>query len=138
MAAKLSGARRHRRQLGRDGLVALARRHHGVAEHLADDLVGEGAREGGLSGQHLVEHGAQLVHVTALGEGARRYVTGEFSSLGTNLVIVIPGRSETTGASPALFAGETPRDLTVADAAALTRSALVSMVTPLQPGGRNR
>ncbi|MGD9341611.1 MAG: ABC transporter permease, partial [Chromatiales bacterium] len=77
---------------------------------------------------------AAVMVLTALGEGARRYVTGEFSSLGTNLVIVIPGRSETTGASPALFAGETPRDLTVADAAALTRSALVSRVAPIMVG----
>ncbi|PLX55431.1 MAG: peptide ABC transporter permease, partial [Chromatiales bacterium] len=38
------------------------------------------------------------------------------------------------GASPALFAGETPRDLTVADAAALTRSALVSRVAPIMVG----
>lgn len=77
---------------------------------------------------------AAVMVLTALGEGARRYVTGEFASLGTNLVIVIPGRSETTGASPALFAGETPRDLTVADAAALTRSALVSRVAPIMVG----
>ena len=77
---------------------------------------------------------AAVMVLTALGEGARRYVTGEFASLGTNLVIVIPGRSETTGASPALFAGETPRDLTVADAAALTRSALVSKVAPIMVG----
>jgi putative ABC transport system permease protein len=77
---------------------------------------------------------AAVVVLTALGEGARRYVTGEFASLGTNLVIVIPGRSETTGASPALFAGETPRDLTVADAEALTRSALVNQVAPIMVG----
>jgi hypothetical protein len=38
---------------------------------------------------------AAVVMLTALGEGARRYVTGEFSSLGTNLVMVFPGRSET-------------------------------------------
>nr|MDH4382988.1 ABC transporter permease [Gammaproteobacteria bacterium] len=36
-----------------------------------------------------------VVLLTALGDGARRYVTGQFSALGTNLLIVIPGRSET-------------------------------------------
>ena len=41
---------------------------------------------------------ASVLMLTALGEGARRYVRGEFASLGTNLVIVIPGRSETAGA----------------------------------------
>ncbi|MGB9093899.1 MAG: ABC transporter permease, partial [Gallionella sp.] len=33
---------------------------------------------------------AAVVILTALGEGARRYVIGQFSSLGTNLVIVLP------------------------------------------------
>ena len=43
---------------------------------------------------------AAVVVLTALGEGARRYVAGEFASLGTNLVIVLPGRSETGGVGP--------------------------------------
>ena len=58
---------------------------------------------------------AAVVLLTALGEGARRYVTGEFASLGTHLLIVLPGRSETTGGPPPLM-GETPRDLTLDDA----------------------
>jgi putative ABC transport system permease protein len=36
---------------------------------------------------------AAVVMLTAVGEGARRYVTGEFASLGTNLLIVLPGKS---------------------------------------------
>ena len=59
---------------------------------------------------------AAVVVLTSLGEGARRYVTGEFASLGTNLLIVIPGRSETSGGAPTTFVGETPRDLTIDDA----------------------
>jgi putative ABC transport system permease protein len=43
---------------------------------------------------------ASVVVLTSLGEGARRYVTGQFASLGTNLLIVLPGRSETTGGPP--------------------------------------
>ena len=43
---------------------------------------------------------ASVVILTALGDGARRYVMNEFSSLGSNLVIVLPGRSETGGFSP--------------------------------------
>ena len=64
---------------------------------------------------------AAVVVLTSLGEGARRYVTGEFQALGTDLLIVLPGRSETTGVQPGLFAGETPRDLTLDDARALLR-----------------
>ncbi|HYM35299.1 MAG TPA: ABC transporter permease, partial [Steroidobacteraceae bacterium] len=37
---------------------------------------------------------AAVVILTALGEGARRYVPGEFKALGTRRVIVLPGRSE--------------------------------------------
>lgn len=38
-----------------------------------------------------------VVVLTALADSARRYVVGEFASLGTHLVIVLPGRAETTG-----------------------------------------
>ena len=33
-----------------------------------------------------------VVILSTLGEGARRYVIGQFSNLGTNLIIVLPGR----------------------------------------------
>jgi len=77
---------------------------------------------------------AAVIVLTALGEGARRYVVGEFSALGTNLVIVIPGRSETGGLNPSTLMGETPRDLTIGDARALTRSVNVRRVAPLNVG----
>jgi putative ABC transport system permease protein len=62
---------------------------------------------------------AAVVMLTALGEGARRYVTDQFSSLGSNLLILIPGRNETTGAYPGV--GGVPNDLTLDDARALQR-----------------
>ncbi|MBI3772265.1 MAG: ABC transporter permease [Gammaproteobacteria bacterium] len=74
-----------------------------------------------------------VVMLTALGEGARRYVTNQFSDLGTNLVIVFPGRSETVGGPPPML-GETPRDLTLADALSLYRSLAVQHVAPLVIG----
>jgi putative ABC transport system permease protein len=76
---------------------------------------------------------AAVVLLTALGEGARRYVTQQFSSLGTHLLIVLPGRTETVGGPPPLL-GETPRDLTLQDALALTRSSAVRRVAPLMVG----
>jgi len=63
---------------------------------------------------------ASVILLIALGEGARRYVTREFTSLGTHLLVVLPGRSETIGGPPPLL-GETPRDLTLEDALALKR-----------------
>ena len=76
---------------------------------------------------------ASVILLTALGEGARLYVTREFTSLGTNLLIVLPGRSETTGGPPPLL-GETPRDLTLEDALSLRRSSAVRRVAPITVG----
>jgi putative ABC transport system permease protein len=77
---------------------------------------------------------AAVVVLTALGDGARRYVMAEFSALGTNLVIVLPGRSETGGFNPANVITNTPRDLTVDDAQALLRDPAVERVAPLTVG----
>ncbi len=77
---------------------------------------------------------AAVVVLTALGDGARRYVVNEFASLGSNLVIVLPGRSETGGFNPANAITETPRDLTVEDAQALTRAPAVLRTAPLTVG----
>ena len=73
---------------------------------------------------------AAVIVLTALGEGARRYVTDEFSALGSNLLIIFPGRNETKGGHPPLL-GETPRDLTLDDAIALTRSRYIRRMAPL-------
>jgi putative ABC transport system permease protein len=77
---------------------------------------------------------AAVVILTALGDGARRYVVGQFSSIGTNLVIVLPGRSGTGGFNPANAITTTPRDLTIDDAAALRRASAVSRLAPLAVG----
>lgn len=77
---------------------------------------------------------AAVVVLTALGDGARRYVVGQFASLGANLVIVLPGRNETGGVNAGSFVTSTPRDLTVADASALLRAPLVTRVAPLSLG----
>ena len=77
---------------------------------------------------------AAVVILTALGDGARRYVVGQFSSIGTNLVIVLPGRSGTGGFNPANAITSTPRDLTIDDAGALRRAPAVSRVAPLAVG----
>ncbi|MDP2824365.1 MAG: ABC transporter permease [Sulfuritalea sp.] len=77
---------------------------------------------------------AAVVVLTSLGDGARRYVVEQFSSLGSNLIIVLPGRSATGGFSPANAVTSTPRDLTVDDAFALTRLPSVRRVAPLTVG----
>jgi putative ABC transport system permease protein len=77
---------------------------------------------------------AAVVILTALGEGARRYVIGQFSSLGSNLVIVFPGRTETAGVSPGMLLGQIPRELILEDAQALTRSTAIRRYAPLSIG----
>jgi ABC-type lipoprotein export system ATPase subunit len=74
-----------------------------------------------------------VVLLSSLGNGARRYVLDEFSALGTNLLVVLPGRSETVGGPPPLL-GITPRDLTIADASALARIPTIRAVAPLSLG----
>jgi putative ABC transport system permease protein len=72
--------------------------------------------------------------LTSLGEGAKRYVVEQFASLGTNLVVVLPGRTETTGMGPASFGGAT-RDLTLDDVEAIRRRApAVRDVAPFSLG----
>ncbi len=61
---------------------------------------------------------AAVVILTALGEGARLYVVNQFASLGTNLLIVIPGYTETSGS---FGYGGVPNDLTLDDAQAIAR-----------------
>ena len=74
---------------------------------------------------------AAVVAVSAIGEGARLYVVNQFGALGTNLVIVLPGRSETAGINPGVVIAKTPREVTLDDALALTRSHAVRRLAPL-------
>ncbi|OGS81459.1 MAG: peptide ABC transporter permease [Gallionellales bacterium GWA2_55_18] len=77
---------------------------------------------------------AAVVVLTGLGEGARRYVVNQFSSLGTNLLIVFPGRTETAGFGPGMLVGQIPREITLDDAQALLRSRAIGRIAPLTVG----
>ena len=59
-----------------------------------------------------------VVLLTGLSDGARQYVLREFSLLGKETLVVLPGRKETEGGIPPLT-GEGTRDLTLEDATAL-------------------
>lgn len=76
---------------------------------------------------------ASVILLTSLGEGARLYVTGEFASLGSNLLIIIPGKTETRGLAP--LVNTAPHDLTIQDAEALLqRVPAIRRVAPLVIG----
>jgi putative ABC transport system permease protein len=74
---------------------------------------------------------AAVVVLTSLGEGARRYVRNQFERLGTNLIAILPGRSETAGGPAGILSGRIPRPLTLDDALALRRIRSVVSVTPM-------
>ena len=80
-------------------------------------LTGHGLRTG-LSLLGVSIGVAAVLVLTALGEGAKQYVVGQFQSLGTNLLIVLPGRTETSGT---IGIGGVPNDLTLDDALAIER-----------------
>ncbi len=73
--------------------------------------------------------GAVIV-LTALGEGARRYVLGEFAFLGKDTVVMFPGRKETTGGMPPIT-GSAARAITLEEVEILGRT--VPGVTSLAP-----
>lgn len=73
--------------------------------------------------------GAVIV-LTALGEGARGYVMGEFAFLGKDTVVMFPGRKETTGGMPPIT-GTSARAITLDEVEVLHRT--VPGVTSLAP-----
>ncbi len=76
---------------------------------------------------------AAVVALTGLSEGARQYVVGQFAALGSNLVIILPGKNETTGSFPGV--GGVPNDLTLEDARALQRAMQgIQLLAPLAMG----
>ena len=77
-------------------------------------------RRSGLSLLGVAVGVVAVVSLTSIGEGALRYVTDQFVSLGTSIVIVSPGRNETTGGIP-FGVGGVPNDLTLADTIAIER-----------------
>lgn len=77
---------------------------------------------------------AAVVVLTAIGDGARNYVINQFSSIGTNLLVVLPGRAETSGSFLGAVLGQTPRDLTLKDAQLIGRLPQVLRYAPLNVG----
>ena len=71
--------------------------------------------------------------LTGLGEGARLFVLGEFSFMGKDTFVIMPGKKETTGGMPPIT-GETPREITIADVQAISRLPGVERVAPILPG----
>ncbi|MCZ6696952.1 MAG: ABC transporter permease [Acidobacteria bacterium] len=76
---------------------------------------------------------AAVILLTSIGEGTRAFILSEFTQFGTNLIAINPGKSSTTGGSPAALAG-TVRKLTIDDAEALRRIPQVDASMPVAFG----
>ncbi len=76
---------------------------------------------------------AAVITLVGLGESSRAYVLGQFSSMGSNLLIILPGRSGTVGGAPSLH-GTTARDMTLGDANALSRIPSIDYIAPVALG----
>ena len=63
---------------------------------------------------------ASVILLVSIGEGAKEYVSGEFYRLGSNLLLITPGKLETTGGPPILGIANV-RELTLEDSFALER-----------------
>ena len=74
-----------------------------------------------------------VVLLTGIGEGGRRFVMAEFASLGSDVLIMLPGRKETTGGLPPL-SGEGTRDITLEDAQSLQRISGITRIAPIVVG----
>lgn len=70
--------------------------------------------------------------LTSLGEGTRRFILGQFTQFGTNLIAINPGKVKTFGL-PGVFGGGVQK-LTLEDAEVLRRLPGVDMLTPVVVG----
>ena len=112
---------------------------------LAGQALLQNRRRSALSLLGVVIGVVAVTCLTAIGEGALRYVTDQFASLGSSIVVIAPGRNETTGGMP-IGVGGMPNDLTLADAQHLGRRiSAVRTVVPIavssgkiRHAGRNR
>ncbi len=85
---------------------------------------------------------AAVILLTSIGEGVHRFVLGEFTQFGTNVVGISPGKTKTGGAPPSGIPS-TARLLTLEDAEALRKLPNVTGVSPIvwgnsEVGGNGR
>jgi len=71
-----------------------------------------------------------VILLVSIGEGAKAYVVTQFNSLGTNVIIVTPGKTQTSGGPPII--SSTVHPLTVSDAKVLSeRCPRLALVAPV-------
>ena len=85
-----------------------------------------------LTGLGITVGIAAVVLLTSIGEGVHKYVLGEFTQFGTNLIAVTPGKTSTFGISGAIV--NNVRPLSLDDAGALARLSGIKAAVPMVQG----
>ncbi|MBT8341013.1 MAG: FtsX-like permease family protein [Desulfatitalea sp.] len=75
---------------------------------------------------------AAVVLLTSLGEGVHRYVLAEFTQFGTNLIAVMPGKTNTSGIPGGVISNVRPLSLT--DVSAIERVPRIIAAVPMVQG----
>ncbi|MCE9582731.1 MAG: ABC transporter permease [Planctomycetes bacterium] len=79
---------------------------------------------------------ASVILLVSIGDGVKHFVTDQFEALGTNVIIITPGKAETTGGTPMI--ADTTEGLTLEDATAIRdRSPNLTAVAPVCFGTAN-
>jgi putative ABC transport system permease protein len=86
----------------------------------------------GLSALAIAVGVGAVVLMASIGEGMRRFISGQMSQFGTTLISINPGKTE-TGGVPGSMGGST-RKLTIDDARALSRLPGVELAMPIAYG----
>jgi putative ABC transport system permease protein len=99
--------------------------------NLATGAVRSSGLRSGLTALGIAVGIAAVVLLTSIGAGVHRYVLNEFTQFGTNLIAIVPGKTETFGISTAAVSNVRP--LSLDDAAALERvDGVIASVPVLQ------
>ncbi len=100
--------------------------------NLATGAVRFSGLRSGLTALGIAVGIAAVVLLTSIGAGVHRYVLNEFTQFGTNLIAIVPGKTETFGISTAAVSNVRP--LSLDDATALKRVEGVIATVPVLQG----
>ena len=73
-----------------------------------------------------------VIFLTGLGQGLQSYIVSQFTQFGSNIISIVPGKTETMGMPLGIFG--TVKPLTFEDAKALERLPVIDVAVPVSAG----
>ena len=92
---------------------------HWESVRVAFNMLGGNKLRSGLTMLGIIIGVFAVISLVSLGHSARQYVADQFTVMGSNLIIIIPGKRETTGS--AMIGASSVHKLTMEDAEAIRR-----------------